>query len=209
MINAHNKQFFYYLRDDQLGIIINGHKRHFFMCCQTFENGKQCAWKEYRCDTPNDMPKRNQEFFDHLNHRYEPMQPKFCPVQLPQKTVTYEEVSMPFLVFISYSHLAFRSVSSDSFFNFVYAAMLLAGQSYVEIHFNYQQLAGKMVSICIDSAKILENKLAIATIKETFGNSKPFLVSCFKGPQIKIFNLVLKENNGQNINVRPIPYGDS
>ncbi|KAA6382999.1 MAG: hypothetical protein EZS28_021476 [Streblomastix strix] len=77
MIEAHNKQFLYYYPVDQLGNYLNGHKRHYFMSCQTFENGKPCAWKEYRCDTPNDIPKRNQEFFDHLIHRCEPTLPNF------------------------------------------------------------------------------------------------------------------------------------
>ncbi|KAA6388931.1 MAG: hypothetical protein EZS28_015545 [Streblomastix strix] len=128
-IYAHDKKFLWYHPVDEKGANIKNHLSHKLMCCQTFANDMQCASNEYKTSTPRVIQERTIEFLKGLEHKCIPKMPKFSPSQVTKKIMTMEHVSMLFLVFFSCTQVAFRSINSDSFFNFVYAATELAQQN--------------------------------------------------------------------------------
>ncbi|KAA6371496.1 MAG: hypothetical protein EZS28_032978 [Streblomastix strix] len=128
-IYAHDKKFLWYHPVDEKGINIKNHLKHKLMRCQTFTNGMQCASKEYKTSTPRIIQQRTTEFLQELEHKCILKILNFSPSQVIKKLMTKEHVSVLFLVFISCTQVAFRSINSDSFFNFVYAAMELAQQN--------------------------------------------------------------------------------
>ncbi|KAA6384504.1 MAG: hypothetical protein EZS28_019967 [Streblomastix strix] len=214
VFEAFEKQILYYHPMNQQRKNHDGLLRHNFMCCQTFEGGLQCAWKEYRCDPPNIIANKSNEFMGHLKHECIRSKPKFNPQVEIDKKVIPEEVSMLFLVFISCCNISFRQINSEPFYNFIYAVMMLARQfkqvkiqdlfhkmerqkvqkeitkrASIELHYMLSKLKGCFVSVCNDSAKILSEKLTIATIKQAFRDAKPILMTCFKGACTKL-NLI-------------------
>ncbi|KAA6403384.1 MAG: hypothetical protein EZS28_001088 [Streblomastix strix] len=205
-ITVDSKKYMHYNPVDRHGKNYDsGHLRHDIQCLQTNEKAEVCNRRPHRHYKPAEIESESKQMVDELQHKCTFSKPKFRS-RIYSQIMSIELLLFLFLEFMSKVILSFTSATSDCFYSFVYGAMTLARQNPtvpLETLFpRYQRqkiselindkgqqiltnflmsLKNFYVSIQIDSAKLVDQKLTIATIQTPFLSRKSIVIDYFIG----------------------------
>ncbi|KAA6389843.1 MAG: hypothetical protein EZS28_014629 [Streblomastix strix] len=207
-ITMDNKKYMHYNPVDRYGKNYDsGHLRHYIQCLQTNEKAEVCNRRPHRHYKPAEIESESKQMVDKLWHKCTFSKPKFRSRGYSQ-IMSIELLLFLFLKLMSKVILSFTSATSDCFYSFVYGAMTLARQNTIvpletlfpryqrqkisELNnYNGQQILTNFLmslknfymSIQIDSAKLVDQKLTTATIQTPFLSRKSIAIDYFIGSE--------------------------